>query len=352
MTPLQAQEPLLVSTTCQVCFRPRPVSAFCFLSLNFSLHDYTTMWLAFKTSSVTVAYDITLHRSTFLHKQSHCTGGGLCKNKLFLRRRLSGKYPEQGVQLRKTLSQSHLAVVLGWRWEYVSGKRACTDQRGLAGDAGPPKGRGRPGDVPRCVSPGEARSFPGSSEGTTSCWLSLDLHTSPSGQLWTWQAQGMVFGNRKSSEPWAGPYLCRLVHFREVNGEILLFDSFTLMWHITIRPKASWSMYVLDFFKILFFITFNHDLDTRQDGPLCGTRGGWEKRLESSTRLKITVATDSGGPVGLARKGKATCSACAAGRSPQGSHQLTLGKGFWDSTGTGERERTDSWEARRRVSSH
>lgn len=47
------------------------------------------------------------------------------------------------------------------------------------------------------------------------------------------------------------------------------------------------------------------------------------------------MATDSRGPAGLAPKGKVACSACAAGRSPQGSHQLILGKGFTGSTGTG-----------------
>lgn len=147
MTLLQAQEPLLVSTTCQVHFCLRLVSAFCFLFLNFSLHDHDTMWLAFKTSSVTAAYDITLHRSTFLHKQSHCTGGGLCKDKVFLRQRLSGKFPGQWVQLRKTPGQSHLALVPGRCWECVSGKEPCTDQGGLASDAGSPKGRGRPGST-------------------------------------------------------------------------------------------------------------------------------------------------------------------------------------------------------------
>lgn len=46
--------------------------------------------------------------------------------------------------------------------------------------------------VPRRVSPGETGSFPGSSEGTASCWLSLDLHTSPFGQPWTWQTQAPI----------------------------------------------------------------------------------------------------------------------------------------------------------------
>lgn len=51
---------------------------------EFHLHDYSTVWLAFKKNSLTAAYDNNLHRSTFSHKQSHCTERQLWKDEDFL----------------------------------------------------------------------------------------------------------------------------------------------------------------------------------------------------------------------------------------------------------------------------
>lgn len=103
---------------------------------------------------------------------------------------------------------------------FVSGTEARMDQEGLAGRAGLPQAEADQG-LPRGVSPEEARSFPDTPQGSTTCRFSLDLHTSLAGQPWTGQAQGTVFGSRKLWEPWSGPYLCSPVHFQKVSGEVL-----------------------------------------------------------------------------------------------------------------------------------
>lgn len=55
-------------------FHPRCVSAFSFLSQNFSLRDYNNHVISLQVKQPNCSCDIALHRSTLLHKQSHCTG--------------------------------------------------------------------------------------------------------------------------------------------------------------------------------------------------------------------------------------------------------------------------------------
>lgn len=57
-------------------FHPRRVSAFSFLSQNFSLRDYNNHVISLQVKQPKCSCDIALHRSTLLHKQSHCTGTG------------------------------------------------------------------------------------------------------------------------------------------------------------------------------------------------------------------------------------------------------------------------------------
>lgn len=78
----------------------------------------------------------------------------------------------------KNTGPSHLALVLGQCWGFASGTRDCTDWGGLACHVGPPKSQGSHG-LPR-----GAQVLFGISEGTNTCFLSLDLCTDPLGQLW------------------------------------------------------------------------------------------------------------------------------------------------------------------------